>query len=124
MEYGLNDYQVKGVLLAGNEIASLDMLIDERRLVESAPENTDPIFERYFWSLFNEKLAAALDTLTYREETVIRLYFGLDTGKKRSMEEVGREYDITRKRVRQILGKALRKLRYPTRASKIKAYYK
>lgn len=124
IEYGLNDYQVKGVLWASNEITSLDMLIDEGRLVESATEDTDLVFERYFWSLFNEKLTMALGTLTQRERTVIILYFGLDTGKKRSMEEVGREYNITRERVRQILGKALRKLRHPSRAFKIKPYYK
>ena len=63
-----------------------------------------------------------LDTLTPREEKVLRLRFGLDDGHPRTLEEVGREFKVTRERIRQIEAKALRKLRHPSRSKKLKDY--
>jgi RNA polymerase primary sigma factor len=63
-----------------------------------------------------------LDTLTPREEKVLRLRFGLDDGRVRTLEEVGREFNVTRERIRQIEAKALRKLRHPSRSKKLKDY--
>ena len=63
-----------------------------------------------------------LDTLTPREEMVLRLRFGLDDGRARTLEEVGREFKVTRERIRQIEAKALRKLRHPSRSRKLKDF--
>ena len=63
-----------------------------------------------------------LDTLTPREEKVLRLRFGLDDGKARTLEEVGREFNVTRERIRQIEAKALRKLRHPSRSKKLRDF--
>lgn len=71
-------------------------------------------------SMLKEQLAAVLSTLTPREEKVIRLRFGLDDGRPRTLEEVGEEFDVTRERIRQIEAKALRKLRHPSRSKKLK----
>ena len=125
VEYGLNDHQVKGVLLAGTEITSLDMLIDEGRLVEVPAEgNTNPLFEEYYWLLFDDKVFKMLCTLTYRESEVVTLYFGLFGGRKRTLEEVGNKLNLTRERIRQILKKALGKLRHPSRAFMVRDYYR
>ena len=66
-----------------------------------------------------EQLAEVLDTLTPREEKVLRLRFGLEDGRSRTLEEVGKEFNVTRERIRQIEAKALRKLRHPSRSKKI-----
>ena len=63
-----------------------------------------------------------LDTLTEREQKVLRLRFGLDDGRPRTLEEVGRQFNVTRERIRQIEAKALRKLRHPSRSKKLKDY--
>ena len=63
-----------------------------------------------------------LDTLTEREQKVLRLRFGLDDGRARTLEEVGKEFNVTRERIRQIEAKALRKLRHPSRSKKLKDY--
>ncbi len=74
------------------------------------------------YSLLREQLEAVLDTLTVREKEVIRLRFGLDDGRTRTLEEVGRQFRITRERIRQIEAKALRKLRHPSRSKVLKDY--
>ena len=74
------------------------------------------------YSLLREQLDAVLDTLTLREKEVIRLRFGLDDGRTRTLEEVGRQFRITRERIRQIEAKALRKLRHPSRSKTLKDY--
>ncbi|MDR3091768.1 MAG: RNA polymerase sigma factor RpoD [Clostridiales bacterium] len=74
------------------------------------------------FTLLKEQLMEVLDTLTDREEKVLRLRFGLDDGRARTLEEVGREFKVTRERIRQIEAKALRKLRHPSRSKKLKDY--
>ncbi len=74
------------------------------------------------FTLLKEQLMSVLDTLTKREEMVLRLRFGLDDGRARTLEEVGKEFNVTRERIRQIEAKALRKLRHPSRSKKLKDY--
>ena len=74
------------------------------------------------YTLLKEQLAEVMQTLTPREAKVLRLRFGLDDGKARTLEEVGKEFDVTRERIRQIEAKALRKLRHPSRSKKLKDY--
>ena len=74
------------------------------------------------FELLKEQLNEVLDTLTEREQKVLRLRFGLDDGKARTLEEVGRQFNVTRERIRQIEAKALRKLRHPSRSRKLKDY--
>ena len=73
-------------------------------------------------TLLKEQLADVLDTLTPREEKVLRLRFGLEDGRSRTLEEVGKEFNVTRERIRQIEAKALRKLRHPSRSKKLKDF--
>ncbi|MGM0409501.1 MAG: RNA polymerase sigma factor RpoD [Bacillota bacterium] len=72
--------------------------------------------------LLREELDAVLDTLTDREKRVLELRFGIEDGRSRTLEEVGKEFDVTRERIRQIEAKALRKLRHPSRSKKLKDY--
>ena len=72
--------------------------------------------------MLKEKLLTVLDTLTPREEKVLRLRYGIDDGKPRTLEEVGREFNVTRERIRQIEAKALRKLRHPSRSKQLKDF--
>ena len=74
------------------------------------------------YTMLKEQLAEVMSTLTSREAKVLRLRFGLDDGKARTLEEVGKEFDVTRERIRQIEAKALRKLRHPSRSKKLKDY--
>lgn len=74
------------------------------------------------FTFLREQLSEVLDTLTEREQKVLRLRFGLDDGRARTLEEVGKEFDVTRERIRQIEAKALRKLRHPSRSRKLKDY--
>ncbi|MCI8530513.1 MAG: RNA polymerase sigma factor RpoD [Lachnospiraceae bacterium] len=74
------------------------------------------------FTLLKEQLVEVLSTLTEREQKVLRLRFGLDDGRARTLEEVGKEFSVTRERIRQIEAKALRKLRHPSRSRKLKDY--
>lgn len=74
------------------------------------------------FAMLKKQLISVLDTLTPREEKVLRLRYGIDDGKPRTLEEVGKEFNVTRERIRQIEAKALRKLRNPTRCKKLKEY--
>ncbi len=73
-------------------------------------------------SHFKEQLEEVLGTLTEREQKVLTLRFGLEDGRARTLEEVGKEFNVTRERIRQIEAKALRKLRHPSRSRKLKDY--
>lgn len=90
-----------------------DFIEDEQAL---AP--TDVVASNFL----KEQLLEILDTLTPREEKVLRLRYGLDDGKPRTLEEVGKEFNVTRERIRQIEAKALRKLRHPTRSKRLKEF--
>ena len=74
------------------------------------------------FSMLKEQLVDVLGTLTEREQKVLKLRFGLEDGRARTLEEVGKRFDVTRERIRQIEAKALRKLRHPTRSKKLKDY--
>ena len=74
------------------------------------------------FTMLKEQLLSVLDTLTPREEKVLRLRYGIDDGKPRTLEEVGKEFNVTRERIRQIEAKALRKLRHPSRSKKLKDF--
>ena len=74
------------------------------------------------FSMLKEELEDAMEALTDREKNVIKLRFGLDDGRTRTLEEVGREFNVTRERIRQIEAKALRKLRHPSRSRRLKDF--
>ena len=74
------------------------------------------------FQLLKEQIQEVLDTLTDREGRVLQLRFGLEDGRSRTLEEVGREFGVTRERIRQIEAKALRKLRHPTRSRKLRDF--
>jgi RNA polymerase primary sigma factor len=74
------------------------------------------------YELLKDQISDVLGTLTPREQRVLRLRFGLEDGRSRTLEEVGKEFKVTRERIRQIEAKALRKLRHPTRSRKLKDY--
>ncbi|MGN1083841.1 MAG: sigma-70 family RNA polymerase sigma factor, partial [Lachnospiraceae bacterium] len=78
--------------------------------------------EQATYTLLREQINEVLDTLTERERNVLRLRFGLDDGRGRTLEEVGKEFNVTRERIRQIEAKALRKLRHPSRSKKLRDY--
>ena len=86
-------------------------------------ENLKPlVWEAASQTLLKEQLADVLKTLTPREEKVLRLRFGLEDGRPRTLEEVGKEFNVTRERIRQIEAKALRKLRHPSRSKKLRDF--
>ena len=72
--------------------------------------------------MLRDQLDEVLDTLTDREQKVLRLRFGMDDGRARTLEEVGKEFNVTRERIRQIEAKAIRKLKHPSRSRKLKDY--
>ena len=85
-------------------------------------ENVPVPVEAATFALLREQLDEVLATLTEREQKVLRLRFGLEDGHARTLEEVGREFNVTRERIRQIEAKALRKLRHPTRSKKLRDF--
>ena len=85
-------------------------------------EKTTTPSDSVAFTMLKEQLLGVLDTLTPREEKVLRLRYGIDDGKPRTLEEVGREFNVTRERIRQIEAKALRKLRHPSRCKKLKDF--
>ena len=85
-------------------------------------ENVPVPAEAAAFTLLREQLEEVLGTLTEREQKVLKLRFGLEDGRSRTLEEVGREFEVTRERIRQIEAKALRKLRHPSRSRKLKDY--
>jgi RNA polymerase primary sigma factor len=96
---------------------------EDSHLGDFIPDEDSPApAEAASYTLLKEQLNDVLKTLTPREEEVLRLRFGLDDGRTRTLEEVGEKFQITRERIRQIEAKALRKLRHPSRSKKLRAY--
>ncbi len=118
--------KVREIMKIAQEPVSLETPIGEEEdshLGDFIPDNDAPApSEAASFMLLKEQLVDVLNTLTSREEKVLRLRFGLDDGRARTLEEVGKEFNVTRERIRQIEAKALRKLRHPTRSKKLKDY--
>jgi len=125
-EMDLSEEKVREILKIAQEPVSLETPIGEEEdshLGDFIPDEDAPApAEAAAFSLLREQLVEVLDTLTPREQKVLRLRFGLDDGRARTLEEVGKKFDVTRERIRQIEAKALRKLRHPSRSKKLKDY--
>ena len=125
-EMGISEEKVREIIKVAQEPVSLETPIGEEedsQLGDFIPDDDAPApAEVAAFTLLKEQLMEVLDTLTPREEKVLRLRFGLDDGKARTLEEIGREFNVTRERIRQIEAKALRKLRHPSRSKKLKDF--
>ena len=125
-ELDMPEEKVREIMRVAQEPVSLETPIGEEEdshLGDFIPDDDAPApAEAASFTLMKEQLLDVLDTLTPREEKVLRLRFGLDDGHQRTLEEVGREFKVTRERIRQIEAKALRKLRHPSRSKKLKDY--
>ena len=118
--------RVREILKISQEPVSLETPIGEEEdshLGDFIQDDNVPVpADAAAFSLLKEQLNEVLGTLTEREQKVLRLRFGLDDGRARTLEEVGKEFNVTRERIRQIEAKALRKLRHPSRSRKLKDY--
>ena len=118
--------KVREIMRVAQEPVSLETPIGEEEdshLGDFIPDEEAPVpAEAASQTLLKEQLADVLKTLTPREEKVLRLRFGLEDGRPRTLEEVGKEFNVTRERIRQIEAKALRKLRHPSRAKRLRDY--
>ncbi len=118
--------RVREIIKISQEPVSLETPIGEEEdshLGDFIQDENVPVpAEAAAFTLLKEQLQEVLGTLTEREQKVLRLRFGLDDGRARTLEEVGREFNVTRERIRQIEAKALRKLRHPSRSRKLKDY--
>jgi RNA polymerase primary sigma factor len=125
-EMGMTVEKVREIMKISQEPVSLETPIGEEEdshLGDFIPDEDAPApAEAAAFTMLKEQLIDVLDTLTPREEKVLRLRFGLDDGRARTLEEVGREFNVTRERIRQIEAKALRKLRHPSRSKKLKDF--
>ncbi|WIV10709.1 RNA polymerase sigma factor RpoD [Proteiniborus sp. MB09-C3] len=125
-EMNLDEEKVREILKIAQEPVSLETPIGEEEdshlgdFIEDDAAQAPA--EAATFTLLKEQLMEVLDTLTPREQKVLRLRFGLDDGRARTLEEVGKEFDVTRERIRQIEAKALRKLRHPSRSKKLKDF--
>ena len=118
--------RVREILKVAQEPVSLETPIgeeDDSHLGDFIQDENMPVpADAAAFTLLKEELAAVLDTLTERERKVLTLRFGLVDGHARTLEEVGKEFDVTRERIRQIEAKALRKLRHPSRSKRLKDF--
>ncbi|MBI9015294.1 MAG: RNA polymerase sigma factor RpoD [Clostridiales bacterium] len=118
--------KVREILKIAQEPVSLETPIGEEEdshLGDFIPDSDAPApADAAAFSMLKEQLIEVLDTLTPREQKVLKLRFGLEDGKARTLEEVGRRFEVTRERIRQIEAKALRKLKHPSRSKKLKDF--
>ncbi|MCL2367003.1 MAG: RNA polymerase sigma factor RpoD [Oscillospiraceae bacterium] len=125
-DMGMPVEKVREILKIAQEPVSLETPIGEEEdshLGDFIPdEDASEPAEAASFTLLKEQLAEVLSTLTPREEKVLRLRFGIEDGRTRTLEEVGKEFKVTRERIRQIEAKALRKLRHPSRSKKLKDF--
>ena len=125
-EMDMSVERVREILKISQEPVSLETPIGEEEdshLGDFIRDDNAPIpAEAAAFTMLKEQLEEVLDTLTEREQKVLRLRFGLDDGRARTLEEVGKEFNVTRERIRQIEAKALRKLRHPSRSRKLKDF--
>lgn len=123
---GMTEEKVKDILKFSQEPVSLETPIgeeDDSHLGDFIRDESIPVpAEAATFTVLQEQLVEVLGTLTEREQRVLRLRFGLEDGTARTLEEVGREFNVTRERIRQIEAKALRKLRHPSRSRKLRDY--
>lgn len=125
-EMNMSVDKVREIMKIAQDPVSLETPIGEEEdshLGDFIPDDDAPApSELASFMLLKEQLMGVLDTLTSREEKVLRLRFGLDDGRPRTLEEVGKVFNVTRERIRQIEAKALRKLRHPSRSKKLKDF--
>ena len=125
-EMGMSVERVREILKISQEPVSLETPIGEEEdshLGDFIQDDNFPVpADAAAFTLLKEQLVEVLGTLTEREQKVLRLRFGLDDGRALTLEEVGKEFNVTRERIRQIEAKALRKLRHPSRSRKLKDY--
>ena len=125
-EMGMPVEKVREILKIAQEPVSLETPIGEEEdshLGDFIPdEDASEPAEAASFTLLKEQLVEVLSTLTPREEKVLKLRFGIEDGRTRTLEEVGKEFNVTRERIRQIEAKALRKLRHPSRSKKLKDF--
>ena len=118
--------KVREIMRVAQEPVSLETPIGEEEdshLGDFIPDDEAPVpAEAASHALLKEQLASVLKSLTPREEKVLRLRFGLEDGRPRTLEEVGKEFQVTRERIRQIEAKALRKLRHPSRSKRLRDF--
>ncbi len=123
---GMSAEKVREIMKAAQDPVSLETPIgeeDDSHLGDFIPDDSSPTpAEAVSYQLLREQLNKVLHTLTPREEMVIKLRFGLEDGRSRTLEEVGKEFNITRERIRQIEAKALRKLRHQSRSKILKGF--
>ena len=123
---GISVERVREILKISQEPVSLETPIGEEedsRLGDFIQDQNVPVpAEAAASNLLRDQLNEVLDTLTEREQKVLRLRFGMDDGRARTLEEVGKEFQVTRERIRQIEAKALRRLRHPSKSRKLKDY--
>jgi RNA polymerase primary sigma factor len=125
-ELNMSEDKVREIMRVAQEPVSLETPIGEEEdshLGDFIPDDDAPApADAASHTLLKETLGSVLDSLTPREEKVLRLRFGLEDGRSRTLEEVGKEFNVTRERIRQIEAKALRKLRHPSRSKKLKDF--